>query len=148
MERKEAKLNGNFVLDSSVVIKWFSQEADTEKALDLRNNFLNGKLEITVPDLQLYEIANALRYNNKLTKSDVTLAVQSLIDIGINIIIPTMDIIESAIELAFKLNISLYDAYFVALANELKFTLITADEKLYRNIKDLKFIKLLEDVYH
>ena len=144
MERKEAKLNGSFVLDSSVVIKWFSQEVDTDKALNLRDKFLNGKVEITVPDLQLYEIANALRYNSKLTKSDVTLAVQSLMDIGINIIIPTMDIIESAIEFAFRFNISIYDAYFVALANELKFTLITADEKLYRNIKDLKFIKLLE----
>ena len=146
MERKETKLGNNFVLDSSVVIKWFSQEIDTEKAVDLRENFLKGDIEITVPDLQLYEIANALRYNKKLNELDVKLAIQSLMDIGIDIIVPTIDIIASAIEFAFRFNISLYDAYFVALANELKFTLITADEKLYRNIKELKFVKLIEDL--
>ena len=116
MERKETKLGNNFVLDSSVVIKWFSQEIDTEKAVDLRENFLKGDIEITVPDLQLYEIANALRYNKKLDELDIKLAIQSLMDIGIDIIVPTIDIIASAIEFAFRFNISLYDAYFVALA--------------------------------
>lgn len=67
MERKE--IDANLVLGSSVVIKWFSQEKNTEEAINLRNKFLKGEIEITVPDLQLYEIANALRYNEELKES-------------------------------------------------------------------------------
>lgn len=55
----------NFVLDSSVVIKWFSQEEFTDKALKLREDFTKGENLIAVPDIQLYEIANALRYTRK-----------------------------------------------------------------------------------
>ena len=146
MERKEVILDGNLVLDSSVVIKWFSQEKNTEKAINLRERFLKGEVEITVPDLQLYEIANALRYNEELKESDVTSAVESLMDIGINIIVPTREIMSSAIELAFEFNITLYDAYFLALAKTLRFTFVTADQKLYRKIEELKFVKLLNDL--
>lgn len=54
------------VPDSSVVIKWFSDEDATDKALAIREGYINGKIEIVVPDLLLYEIANALRYNKSL----------------------------------------------------------------------------------
>ena len=33
----------DLVVDSSVVIKWFSDEEDTEKALKIREDFLKGK---------------------------------------------------------------------------------------------------------
>ena len=144
MEREG--LDKAFVLDSSVVIKWFSEEIDTNRAIKLRDKFLKGEIDITVPDLQLYEIPNALRYNQKLTENDVINAVESLMDMGINIIVPTREVMAFAVELAFKLNITLYDAYFVALAKTLKYTFITSDQKLYHKIKDIKFVKLLGDL--
>jgi len=52
----------DLVVDSSVVIKWFSDEEDTEKALKIREDFLKGKNIIAVPDIQIYEIANALSH--------------------------------------------------------------------------------------
>ena len=55
MERKKGKLSGSFVLDSSVIIKWFSEEDETDLALSLREGFLKGDVDIIVPDLQLYE---------------------------------------------------------------------------------------------
>ena len=64
----ESKLEGNFILDSSVVIKWFSEEEDTATALEFREGYIQGELEIVTPDLLLYEIANALRYNKMLMK--------------------------------------------------------------------------------
>jgi len=87
-----------------------------------------------------------LRYNQKLTENDVINAVESLMDMGINIIVPTREVMAFAVELAFKLNITLYDAYFVALAKTLKYTFITSDQKLYHKIKDIKFVKLLGDL--
>jgi len=51
------------VLDASVAVKWFSEEEYTEKALELRERIRVGKERVIVPDLLLYELANALKYN-------------------------------------------------------------------------------------
>ncbi|MBI2105489.1 type II toxin-antitoxin system VapC family toxin [Candidatus Woesearchaeota archaeon] len=142
---KEKQAN-NLVIDSSVVIKWFSDEEDTKKALKIREDFLNGKNIIAVPDIQIYEIANALRYNKHITKEEVIKYADSLIDIGIIIVIPTAEIIKSSIEIAFEYNITIYDACFISLAKDLNFDFITADEKLYQKIETLKFARLLNNL--
>src|SRR3989344_3342586 len=129
MEREGNNLN--LVLDSSVIIKWFSQEDDYDKALKLREQFIEGSIIIAVPDLQLYEIANALRYNKNIEKEIISEAVESLIDIGLSIIVPTKDTIKIAVGIAFEFNITVYDACFVALAKELSFAFVTADNNLY-----------------
>lgn len=146
MERSEEKLSGDFVLDSSVIVKWFCQEEYTELALKFRERYVNGYVNIAFPDLVIYEIANALRYNQKVTEEDIVDGVNSLIDLGVDIIVPTKKITESAIPLAFKYDLTLYDAYFVALAKELGFEFVTADNKFYKKIKELKFIKLLKNI--
>lgn len=146
MERKKSELIGSYVLDSSVIIKWFCEEEATDLALKFREGFLKGDIDIIVPDLQLYEIANALRFNKNLNSSDVANAVNSLIDIGINIVVPTKDVISSAIGLAFQFDITVYDAYFIALAKELNYDFVTADENLHNKIKKLKFARLLKNL--
>ena len=146
MERSEEKLSGDFVLDSSVIVKWFCQEEYTALALKFREGYVLGYVNITFPDLVIYEIANALRYNQKVTEDDVKNSVNSLIDLGINIIVPTKKITESAISIAFEYDITLYDAYFVALAKELGFQFVTADENFYKKIRELKFVNLLENI--
>jgi len=78
-----------YVLDASVVIKWFSEEEYTDKAVKLREDFFRGELELAVPDLLLYEVSNALRYNPDFDENDVVEAVDSLFDIEISIIVPT-----------------------------------------------------------
>jgi|SRR3989344_276729 len=145
MEREDSKLD-KLVLDSSVIIKWFSQEQDTEKAIAIRERLIQGDIIIAAPDIQLYEIANALRYNSRLKEQDVKEAIESLLDIGVIIIIPTREVIKLAIELAYKFDITIYDAYFIALAKELKFTFITADEKLYGKVSSLDFAMLLKNI--
>jgi len=52
-----------YVLDASVLIKWFSNEEYTDRALKLRDDFLQGYTELVVPDLLLYEVSNALRWH-------------------------------------------------------------------------------------
>jgi len=102
MERNEEKLSGDFVLDSSVIVKWFCKEENTEMALKFREGHVNGYVNIAFPDLVIYEIANALRYNQKVTEEDVIDSVNSLIDLGVDIIVPTKRVTESAISLAFE----------------------------------------------
>lgn len=143
---KPAKVNGVFVLDASVVTKWFSEEEYTDKALKLRDDFSKGDIELVVPDLILYEVSNALRYNPDFDETDVVDAIGTLFDIGISIIVPNREIINSALNLAYEHKITVYDAYYVALAKEINFNLITADRKLYLKIKDLKFAKYIEEI--
>jgi len=42
------------ILDASVVLKWFVNEADSGQALKLREEFYAGKREIVVTDLSLF----------------------------------------------------------------------------------------------
>lgn len=141
----EKKIEGCFILDSSVIIKWFCEEEGTKIALAFREGHIKGELEIIIPDLMLYEIANALRYNKSVNENDVKEAVNSLISLGIDIVVPTKEVMDEAISLAFKFDITLYDAYFIALAKVLQFTCVTADEKLVGKVKELSFIKLLKN---
>lgn len=143
---KPAKVNGVFVLDASVVIKWFSEEEYTVRALKLRDDFSKGDIELVVPDLILYEVSNALRYNPDFDETDVADAVGTLFDIGISIIVPNREVINSALNLAYEHKITVYDAYYVALAKEINYKLITADRKLYLKIKDLKFAKYIDEI--
>ncbi len=42
--------NEIFVLDASVVVKWFSNETNSEKAREIRDIFVNGDILIVCPD--------------------------------------------------------------------------------------------------
>jgi len=130
-----------YVIDASVVIKWFSEEEYTDKAIEIRNNFFKGTCELAVPDLILYEVSNALRFNPNFNDDDVIEAVNSLFDMGISIIVPTPRVAKSSITMAFKYNTTIYDAFYAALANEIGFKFVTADSKLYQKIKDLEFVR-------
>ncbi len=59
------------VLDASVVLKWFVNEADSGLALKLREEFYTGEREIVAPDLLLFEIANALRYSPSFSTKEI-----------------------------------------------------------------------------
>lgn len=107
------KLSGDFVLDSSVIVKWFCEEEYTAIALEFRNSYIKGNVNIACPDLIIYEIANALRYNKRISQEDVKNSINSIIDIGIDIIVPTKIVIESAIFIAFEHDVTLYDVYIV-----------------------------------
>jgi|SRR3989344_1563620 len=132
------------VLDASVIIKWFTKEEKRKEAIELRDKYTNEEIDIVVPDLILYEISNALRYNPNFDENDVKEALKSLLDIGITIITPTQEILEKSIDLAFSNNISIYDSIYISLAEIIGFNLITADEKLYNKVnKIFDFVNLL-----
>ena len=67
-----------FVVDSSVVSKWFLEEPDSAKAIDLRDGFAVGKLRLAVPTLLFYEVMNALRFSGTFKRADLLLAAKSL----------------------------------------------------------------------
>ncbi|MFW6194814.1 MAG: type II toxin-antitoxin system VapC family toxin [Halobacteriota archaeon] len=128
------------------VIKWFSEEEYTDKALQIRETIRSGDERAVLPDLLLYEVANALRYNPQFNENDVSEALDSILDMGMDIVTPTSEIINSAIELAFRYDITFYDSFYVALAKELEITLITADKKLHNKVKETHFVEFIGEV--
>lgn len=142
-KRDKKMARRTLVLDASVIIKWFTQEEKRKQAVKLREKYINGEIEITVPDLLLYEISNALRFNPNFQEKDVNEAIQSLFDMEINIIVPVPEILQKAIDLAYSKEITLYDAFYIALAQIIDFDFITADKKLYKKIKDVGCVFLL-----
>jgi predicted nucleic acid-binding protein len=49
-----------YVLDSSVALKWVLPEAESAKAIRLRDEYKNGIHELLAPDVFASEIANGL----------------------------------------------------------------------------------------
>jgi len=99
-----------------------------------------------VPDLLLYELANSLRYNPNFDEADVEQAVTSLFDMDIDIIAPISGLITEAIKLAFRHDITIYDAFYIVLARDLGYTFLTSDMKLQRKVKQLDFVKSLPGI--
>ena len=126
-----------FVLDTSVILKWFSdfEEADLDQALLLRQAFLEGKVLFVVPDLLFYELANALRHNPNFSKGDVEEAVHSVYEMGLEAKGAEESVLGEAISLAFRYNLAVYDAYFLALSKNEGKPFITAD---YRFVERLE----------
>jgi predicted nucleic acid-binding protein len=133
------------ILDASVVIKWFSEEEYTDKALEIRERIRMGEERVVVPDLLLYELANALTYNPSFDANDVSDALTSIFDMDVDIVTPIPEIINSAVTLAFEHNITVYDSSYVALAKELELTFITADRRLCERVSNLNYVKFIGD---
>ncbi len=131
------------VLDASVLIKWFTEEADSKTAIQFKEKLLEGKIDIIIPDLALYEIANVLRFKTGVPEKAVTSAIPSLFTLGIEIITPSPKLIKDAIHLSYATGLSVYDCVYLALANELTATLITADKRIVNQAEPLSKVKLL-----
>jgi predicted nucleic acid-binding protein len=123
------------VIDTSVAVKWFSQERDTGSALLVRDAMVTKKVQVQAPDFFLYELANALRYRPGYVNRDVKLAVQSVLDMGIQFVEPSGSLIEHAVKLAFQYDITVYDGCFLALAIITNTHLLSADNRLINKAK-------------
>ena len=134
------------ILDSSVVVKWFSEEEYTEKALAIRERIRMGEERVVVPDLLLYELANALKYNPSFDANDVSDALTSIFDMDLEIVTPIPEIINLAVALAFEYNITVYDAFYIALAKDLELTFITADRRLCERVRGLDYVEYIGEM--
>ena len=50
------------MVDASVVVKWFVDEEGSDKAIRLRDRYVEGEISIAAPELIIFETLNALRY--------------------------------------------------------------------------------------
>lgn len=119
------------VIDASVMVKWFLNEKNSDKAITLKDSFLEGELALIAPDLIILEVLNSLRYNKQKEK-ELLHANKMLLELNLNLIRINNGILIKTIENSIKHNITIYDALYVSIAQFHNAFLITADSKLYK----------------
>ncbi|HKZ62079.1 MAG TPA: type II toxin-antitoxin system VapC family toxin [Nitrososphaera sp.] len=118
------------VADASVIVKWFVDEEYTKKALELRQGYIDGKVDIACPSLLPYEVLNALRYNPEFGEEQARIASDALEKYQLRLYPILGEMASLCIKNSFAHGISLYDSSYVSLAEYLGVPLYTADEKI------------------
>jgi predicted nucleic acid-binding protein len=117
------------VVDASVVVKWFVNEKGNEEAHKLKEEHLSGKITLIVPELIFLEVINALRFK-KSEVGALDRSVKYLLETFLHIEQLNQYILQKAIEVSLKYDLSMYDAVYGALAQIHGCALVTVDRKL------------------
>ena len=120
------------VVDTSVVVKWYVPERHHEHARALRDEYLDGNFELVAPALMPFEAVNALKYSGYYDEKGLEEASTSLPEYGIDLF--ALHETGPVVEIATDLDITIYDAAYIALARTLDTKAYTADGNLLDDI--------------
>ena len=123
-----------FVVDASVVAKWFVPERHSDDAARL----LDDQHELASPDLMWAEIGNVLWKKSRagqVTGHEAARIIRALDDFPVTVF-PSRLVLEGALEIALGTGRSVYDSVYLALAIALDSRLVTADERLANALAD------------
>jgi predicted nucleic acid-binding protein len=138
----------SLVVDASVAIKWLNpREVLADKARVLYADYEQGQFSLLVPAFWDYEVVNGI--NKAIARGDLTeqegheaiallLAVQAQ-----KVPLPSP---QESYEMARRYRRSVYDSWYLSLAEETGCEFWTADRKLYNAVKDsAAFVRWLGD---
>lgn len=133
------------VLDASIILKLIFEERDTPLALQLREKHITGEEKIATPELLYYELANVLATKVLLSVKDASAALAEIFSLEFETFTLGEEEFLASISVSRKHKISIYDASYVILAERLNCDFVTADVKLFRKTKEMKFVRLLSN---
>jgi predicted nucleic acid-binding protein len=125
-----------YVLNSSVALKWVLPEANSGKAIRLRDEYSNGIHELLAPDIFPSEIANGLASAERQKRIRTGESAIFLNDIlrAAPALHPSAPLLIRALEIAIATKQAVYDCLYVALAEAEGCELVTADDQLVRSL--------------
>ncbi len=117
-----------FVVDASVVIKWFIPEIHSDAARRL----LEQDHQYLAPDLLFAEAANAIWKKVRTDQLSLVQGERLIADLGTIAVetVPCRPLAHDAYSLATAMGRTVYDSLYLALAVRLETQMITADERL------------------
>ena len=128
----------DFIVDASVVAKWFVTENDSDRARSLTEK----RHYLRAPDLLLSELANVVwkrAMRGEVTSDEgesiLKIFLERHIDVTLRLL-PARILIKQAWQIAHAEGRSLYDSLYLATAVQARCRLITADARFVRAIKN------------
>jgi predicted nucleic acid-binding protein len=137
------------VLDSCVALKWVLTEQDSAKALALRDEFRRKVHDFFAPDIFLVECAHSLARaeRKKLIQLGESIPLFGKILSSTPDFHPHEVLLGRALEIASDMRCGVYDCLYVSLAEREGCELVTADEKMLKNLQPrFPFIVRLSDL--
>ena len=120
------------LVDTSVLIKWFHDERETElaQAREIRDAHVRGDVDAHVLDLAVYEMGNVLARALKWEARDVAEQLDDLLLIVGPPLAMSQPWLRTAADLASAHDLTFYAASWAAAASELGVPLVSADRQL------------------
>ena len=128
----------DFIVDASVVAKWFLMESDSDRARSL----IRKHHSLRAPDLLLPEVANVFwkrAQRRELTSAELETILQMLLEDHIDVtvrLLPSRILLKQAWKIALAERRSVYDSLYLASAVQARCKLVTADDRFIRSITD------------
>lgn len=125
-----------FVVDSSVAAKFVLPEIDSDKAIQLRDEFLTGMHDLIAPDIFPAELAHTLtraERQNRITPGEAERLWQAVMIIGI-VQVPYFPLSLRALQRSSSVKMGFYDCVYLVVAERENCKFITADDKIIKNL--------------
>lgn len=130
------------VVDASVAVKMFVPESLSVEAQEIFTRFATEEnAELIVPDLFFIECANVFWkwvQRSKYSAKDAQEHLHDLSNLGLTVL-STQILANDALEIALDHKATAYDACYIVAATKLQVPLITADERLVKQVKKGKY---------
>lgn len=130
------------IIDTSIAVKWYTQEEATQQARNLLDDYIANRLEIVAPDIIGLELANALYFGAGFKTPLMERTLRDFYSLQLSYVFLSEMIVQEAAKYMEKFHLAIYDALFIAVAEEEKIPLITADKKHHKK-EFSKYIKYL-----
>jgi len=132
-------LNSPICVDASLVVALVVPESQSEKALTLWTAWMSQERQVVAPGLLRYELTSALRrkaVRGLLREADARRALEAALSLDIDFLDPP-ELPRRAFDLACRLHLpTAYDACYLALTEMVGGEFWTADERLYRAVRE------------
>ncbi|MBP9691591.1 type II toxin-antitoxin system VapC family toxin [Candidatus Woesebacteria bacterium] len=124
-----------YIVDTSFVLSFLMPDEQSEEARMFFERYGRNEVALISTSLLEYEVANAL-WTNVLRKRITADEGEGLLSTFKLLQIPTLSVeMQDIFELSIKLDISCYDAAYVALAHEKNAKLLTYDTRLKKLVE-------------
>src|SRR5262245_17660293 len=126
-----------YVLDASVGTKWVIPEIDTAKAIRLRDDYCKAIHELLAPDFYPVEVTHSItraERQGRITQAEGAVALLDTVNL-LPQLVESLPLLPSAYAISSQMRTGVYDCLYVALAERENCELITADDKLVKNLQ-------------
>ena len=141
-------MSGFVVVDASLAVKWLVREEHTDKALAILREWHDEEVTPVAPHLLPFEVANVLHrkvFRGQLGVGDSIRMIAQLLGSRLELH-QTAELHVRALELASELKQgAVYDAHYLALAEEFGCELWTADQRFCRAAESTRSVHWIGD---